>query len=314
MDPLCHTLVGAALGRAGLRSQSGLAGAALLIGANLPDIDVLALPLDRGLEWRRGWTHGLVAVVVLPLLLTFALAGWARVRDSGGPPVRFGALLVVCMIGVGSHPLLDYLNVYGVRLLMPIEGRWFYGDTLFIADPWILLILGAGVLLARRRVAIGSTAPARVALTLVLFYVLGMGALTGAARRAVAAELSAASPHAKGFMVAPVPVTPWIRNVIVAEPGAYRTGRIAWTPRPRVILNSAEIPRDQDSARARRAAATPEGERFLGWSRMPYYRVEAIGDDGSVRVRIADLRYAMPGEASWASVVVSLPADARRDD
>ena len=47
-----------------------------------------------------------------------------------------------------SHPFLDWLNNYGVRLLMPFSDRWFYGDTLFIVDPWLWLILGGGVMLA----------------------------------------------------------------------------------------------------------------------------------------------------------------------
>jgi len=43
------------------------------------------------------------------------------------------------------------MNTYGIRLLMPFDERWFYGDTLFIIDPWIWLVLAAGVLLARQR-------------------------------------------------------------------------------------------------------------------------------------------------------------------
>ena len=38
--------------------------------------------------------------------------------------------------------MLDWLNTYGVRLLMPFDGRWFYGDALFIVDPWVWLLLG----------------------------------------------------------------------------------------------------------------------------------------------------------------------------
>ena len=41
MDNVCHTLVGAAMAPAGLRSRTAYAGATLMIGANLPDVDVL---------------------------------------------------------------------------------------------------------------------------------------------------------------------------------------------------------------------------------------------------------------------------------
>src|SRR3954462_13884214 len=54
MDNLTHTLVGAALAEAGLKRRTALASATLMIGANFPDIDVVAVPLDHGIEWRRG--------------------------------------------------------------------------------------------------------------------------------------------------------------------------------------------------------------------------------------------------------------------
>ena len=69
MDNLCHTLVGAALAQAGLKKKTALATAALVIGANLPDVDVLAYAWgpDTALGFRRGWTHGLLALALWPL-------------------------------------------------------------------------------------------------------------------------------------------------------------------------------------------------------------------------------------------------------
>ena len=72
MDNVCHTLAGAALAESGLARRTALGYATLLIGANLPDLDVLAFlggPL-ADLEWRRGWSHGVVALAVLPFALT----------------------------------------------------------------------------------------------------------------------------------------------------------------------------------------------------------------------------------------------------
>ena len=28
---------------------------------------------------------------------------------------------------------------------MPFSGRWFYGDALYIVDPWLLMALGGGL-------------------------------------------------------------------------------------------------------------------------------------------------------------------------
>jgi inner membrane protein len=106
------------------------------------------------LHSRRGITHGVLAMVVLPLLLAAAVWSWHRWRSppshaGDAPPFRPRAILALSFLSVLSHPALDWLNTYGVRLLMPFDGRWFYGDTLFIIDPWFWLLAAAGVVLAR---------------------------------------------------------------------------------------------------------------------------------------------------------------------
>jgi inner membrane protein len=72
-----------------------------------------------------------------------------RATDSGAPPFRPGAILALAFLSVWSHPFLDWLNTYGVRWLMPFDGRWFYGDALFIIEPWLWLLMAAGVVMAR---------------------------------------------------------------------------------------------------------------------------------------------------------------------
>jgi inner membrane protein len=59
--------------------------------------------------------------------------------------------LGLAYIGVLSHPFLDWLNTYGVRVLMPFDGRWLYGDTLFILDPWLWLLMAASVVFVHSR-------------------------------------------------------------------------------------------------------------------------------------------------------------------
>ncbi len=152
MDPLTHTVVGASLAQTRC-GRVPLGTATLVIGANLPDIDAATYFLDGqlALGFRRGWTHGVLAMALLPALL-----GWVmhRVdlfrcrRDPTATPVSRGRLMALSYLSVLSHPALDWLNTYGVRLLMPFDGRWFYGDSLFIIDPWVWLLLGTAVVLA----------------------------------------------------------------------------------------------------------------------------------------------------------------------
>ncbi|MFW6049769.1 MAG: metal-dependent hydrolase [Myxococcota bacterium] len=164
MDPLAHTLVGATLAESGLRKTTPLATATLLIGANAPDIDVLTgvAGRDATLYWRRGITHGVVAWVVLPLVLTGLVVLWDRwVRRRRRPeadPVRPGVVLGLAFLSLLTHPLLDWMNTYGVRLLSPFDGRWFYGDTLFIVDPWLWLLMAAAAVLARSQGRLSAAA------------------------------------------------------------------------------------------------------------------------------------------------------------
>ena len=178
MDPIAHTLFGAAVAQTGLGRRSAYATAALVIGANLPDIDGVAMFLggDTALYWRRGWTHGILALVLLPLLLTAILIAWGRA--FGRPPPRPRVLLGLSYLAVWSHPSLDWLNTYGLRWLMPFDGTWFYGDTLYVVDPWFWLILAGAAFLFRSR---HLWSLAAWALSFTVFAYLLFGAVQGLA-------------------------------------------------------------------------------------------------------------------------------------
>lgn len=304
MDNLCHTLAGAALGEAGLKRTTGLGMATLLIGANLPDVDVLAIPFGHSLDFRRGWTHGVLAWVVLPLSLTALIVLWDRLARRRGrahrAPVRPRLVLLLAVLSVWSHPLLDWLNSYGVRLLMPFSGRWFYGDALFIVDPWMWAMLAGGVFAARRA---ARPAPARLAIAAVTAYaaLMVLGSAVGGALAAGAAEQSALRP-ALSRMAGPVPVNPLRREVVVREGDAYRFGSLRLLPRPALEMEAYRLPVNAADPAARAAAATPEGRQFLTWSRFPFFVVERSG--GATRVRIDDARYSAGPQPSWAAVRV----------
>ena len=159
MDPIAHTLTGAALATAGLRRVTPLATAALIVGANVPDVDVVMNFAGdyAALAHRRGWTHGVLALVVLPFVVAGSLLAYDRTvrRRRGMTPARAGPLLALSALAVVTHPFLDWLNNYGLRWLMPFDGRWFYGDALFIIDPWVWLVLGGVMCLAHSRSAAG---------------------------------------------------------------------------------------------------------------------------------------------------------------
>ena len=146
-----------ALAAAGLRRATPLAATALFMAVNAPDVDVFsgAFGSYAPIAFRRGWTHGVLAIVVWPFMLAGVLLVWDRYvrrrRDPAAPPARAGPLLAVAALGVVTHPAMDWLNNYGLRWLMPFDGRWFYGDAVFIIDPWLWLLLGGAALLTYSR-------------------------------------------------------------------------------------------------------------------------------------------------------------------
>ena len=68
MEPLAHTLAGACLAESGLKRLTPLASSTLVIAANIPDVDGACYlhGADLAFAFRRGWTHGVLALAVLP--------------------------------------------------------------------------------------------------------------------------------------------------------------------------------------------------------------------------------------------------------
>ena len=309
MDNLTHSLVGLALAHSGFKRRTALATAALVIGANLPDVDALIYLVGDGtdaLAFRRGWTHGVLAMVLWPIVLTAALLVWDRWRQGHTtlprPLVDVRWLLAAAAVGIWSHPLLDWFNSYGVRLLMPLSPRWFYGDALFIIDPWVWGLLAIGWIWSKRR---GTAGAARATLALAAIYVVGMIGLSRWGVTAVQAQADP-SPSAR-TMVGPVPLWPNQREVIRDLGDSLETGRLRFDPAPTYTATGRQAI-GLDSALVRALTATRRGANFLTWSRFPVATTEAVGD--SLRIRLSDVRYGSGRSASWATVDVMVPRTA----
>lgn len=165
MENAAHTLCGLALARAGADRLSPLATVAVVVGANLPDLDVLGYPFGGKpyyLCHHRGLTHSLLGLGVESLLLAGLIAlsalGLRRLLGREGPPLRFRGLWLAAGIGLLSHLVLDSLNTYGVRPFLPFSEARFYGDMAFIVDPWLWLGFGFAACLGAPRPG-GQSAP-----------------------------------------------------------------------------------------------------------------------------------------------------------
>jgi inner membrane protein len=310
MDNLTHSLAGAVLGQMGFKRKSGLALPTLIIGANLPDIDAWATIYGmEHLAMRRGLTHGPIALILLPVLLWAAMLAYDRWRpNTARLPVHRGWLLMLAYIGVLSHPALDWLNSYGIRLLEPFSSQWFYGDTLFIIDVWIWLALILGVSLSiwrERRGALNWRAPAQTSFAALCLYILANGLITGQAERQTQARVETLFNRTPTMVVAnPIPVIFWEREMLwrdgqVFGGGLYALGKgVSLNPQPR--------PTGMDNAFITPArAADPAVRAFLFWSRMPIARVERD------TLTITDQRFYNPLVKGRFTIVWPIPSEQR---
>ncbi|HWM92069.1 MAG TPA: metal-dependent hydrolase [Thermoanaerobaculia bacterium] len=317
MDNLCHTLVGAALGEAGMKRRAGrasgkpipLAMPALLIGANLPDVDILAYAWGQttALGFRRGWTHGVPALVLWPFILTGLLLAWDRwVRRRSRPeaePARPRELLLLSTVAILTHPLLDWLNTYGLRWLMPFDGTWFYGDALFIVDPWIWLALSAGVVLSRLR---RNSKSARWAVAAVCVYIVFSWSLQLASRQVAARALAASGRPIHRMMAGPVLANPFRREIVSDGGEGYDLGEVDWLAGPELRPRRPPYrPKNDALPGVAEAAATREGAIFLDWARFPFFLVEESPD--ARIVRMTDARYRLERGEGFATQTVVLP-------
>jgi inner membrane protein len=315
LDNLAHGLAGAALGEAGLKKKTGLGMATLIIAANLPDVDALGLLFGENLAWRRGWTHGPIAMLVLPPVLVGAMVLFDRWQARRGArpaerlPIHVGWLLALAYVGWASHPLLDFMNTYGIQLLMPFSEQWFYGDTLFIIDVWLWTALAIGVWLSRRRRRRGSAYPGRpalISLCVAAAYTTAMGVSSIAAER-LTREVAQARGHGpiRTVVASPVPINPFRRDVVFGTDDAYGFGVLRWTPAPELQLEPRLIDKNMDDpaiAEARQAKVIAD---FLYWSRLPFATVEHRSD-GTI-VTIADARYSNGATAGRFVRTLRLP-------
>lgn len=309
MDPIAHTLVGANLAQTGLRTRTALGTTTLLIGANLPDIDAVAYFWggETAVWFRRGLTHGILAWVALPLLLTACILLWKslmRHRWAYLERVSGRQVLLLSAIAVATHPLLDFLNVYGIRLLEPFSDRWYYGDTLFIIDPWLWMVLTAGVWLGGKRMKYAA-----LALIVAATYAAAMVISNIAVRAQVARWAPSETVIVDDLMIAPIAVTPFERWVVVEDSLGYWVGMYTWLPAPDLELIRLPYPKLTAELAVKVAARDRRGEQFLSWARFPFYRREVIAERRTLL--IGDARYTVDPEAGWATTRVTVDVVAR---
>lgn len=168
MDNITHSVIGFGVGElvhrslapepdpARQRVRHRLLLVACALASNFPDLDLLLTPLLPNplgyLLSHRGHTHTLL--LALPQAALLAALLWflwpsARALLRTSAAAR-GGLAASVLLGLGLHLLMDFTNSYGIHPFYPFDGRWFYGDMVFIVEPLFWVAIGVPMALIMR--------------------------------------------------------------------------------------------------------------------------------------------------------------------
>lgn len=299
MDNFTHSLTGWALGQTGLKTKSRKGLAALILGANMPDVDVFFGWVNWApLAMHRGFTHSLVGgVLVLPPFLAgllWLLDRWQVRRGAtfkSGLAMHFGWLVALAYIGTITHPLIDLQTTYSVQLLSPLTTAWYHADSLFIIDVWLWSLLAGSIAWSRWRERKGGAwqRPVQGGIATALVYIsFNLGLSQTATER-----VQGRSPTATAIFASPPPVWFWQRSMSWRE--GQSIGRAEFEPFGSGLLPGQPLQLDgMDDPVVRAALARDRSlRRFLGWSILPVADVER--DQCTAKVMIGDARYGEMG-------------------
>ncbi len=265
-------------------------------------------------------------MVILPLLLWAAMLWFDRWQTKRGKrpdkrlPLHKGWLLALAYIGCLSHPLFDWFNSYGIRLLEPFSSEWFYGDTLFIIDPWIWIVLIVSVWISLRRERRGQmnwTRPAWVGFTAICAYIFVNGAITGQAEQLVLQHLrqrhdATVSMPDPVVVANPVPFMFWRREILWRDADremARAFGQGTYSAIDGLEMDKGEQPTLLGDPRYIKAIKSQKfAPELRFWSRMP--KVEFFPRDGHIFMIFSDQRFSEPLVRSrFAETIMVRPND-----
>ena len=302
MDNLTHTLTGLMMSRAGLNRLSARPGLVLMLAANVPDVDGASLlgGALNYLHYHRWYTHSLAMaplMAILPVLIACAVERSTKAWKSA---------YLLSLIGVASHLLLDWTNVYGVRLLLPFSSAWLHLDSTSLVDLWIWAILLAACLGPALGRLVSSEIGAKpgtgrgmavLALVLLLAYDYGrfllhqrvIATLENRVYGGQTPRVVAAFPAGPGN---PVAWTGWVRT----DDRSIRFPMNALQP----FDPEAGIPfyDRQPSAAIEAARETPVFKQFLKFVVYPLWRATPVAEpEGATRVDLSDWRLGFTASA-----------------
>ncbi len=318
MDNVTHTLAGLMLARAcGLDARLPRAALLLMAAANIPDIDIVAglAGAPAYLDQHRSITHSLFFapwMAVLPVLLV-------RWLDRGALAFPWVRAWLFSLIGVLSHLVFDWTNVYGIRLFAPVSEKWFRLDIAQVIDPWILfvLLLACGAPLLSRLV--GSEMGGRkrrgpergwaiFVLLVIAFYCGGRFVAHERAMAQLSARIYEGSQPDR-VTALPHAVNPLRWTGLVEQRASVTIVPVDLLTEFDPTAGQIYFRAGEESAGAIAAAKRNASYQALArFSQIPFWKVTPLSDpENAVQVTLMDLRFGTPVEPGFAATGVVLP-------
>lgn len=299
----------------------------VLVAGVAPDLDQASYFSGAGafLRLHRAALHSApgAAVVACATASVFCAIDKRRRKTdpatAAKPALRFLPALFAGLVGVAAHLLLDAASGVGVSFLWPFRSQRCAWDLLSNLDPWILILLLAGLLMPellrlineeigdRKKRARGRTA-AIAALALVTCYVGSRAALRGrAVDLLMASEFNKRAPLSADAFPSGILFLDW-RGVAVTDSTIEQT-EVALGPGAQFDPDRSETkykPQDSPALEAGEAAALTR--MYLRYARLPLASVSQRED--GYRVEVHDEQFA-EGDTGPDNTFVRVDLDSR---
>ncbi|MGD0957307.1 MAG: metal-dependent hydrolase [Candidatus Acidiferrales bacterium] len=310
MEPFTHAFTSLALAHAGERRLPRFGTAMLIVSGLVPDLDYASYFAGPSafLRFHRTALHSTTGAAVAACVIAGAFCALDRrlparktAQTKTPAPLTFRAAVATCAIGATGHIVLDLASGVGVQLLWPFHARWLAWDLATNFDPWILLLLIAGLLLpllfrlvneevGDRKKGRGGSRAAIATLLLIAAY---LGARANLHSRAIdlllAREYHGRIPLEAGAF--PASSAPFVWRGIAVTDNTDEEVEVPLGPGDEFDPNrSVTRYKPEDSPALDAGQKTAAAQRFLEYARFPFASVERIED--GYRVEVHDLRFA----------------------
>lgn len=304
MDSLTQLVLGSAISVAVMGRRTAVWKAALWggVAGTVPDLDAL---VDFGdavsnMVYHRAESHSLFYLSLLAPLMAWAVS---RLHSQ---QALFGRWWLALWLALFTHPLLDYLTIYGTQLLQPFSSRPYGLGSMFIIDPLYTLPLIIGVVAALVNRQLAGLRWNAVALSFSCLYLGWSVAAQQMVKSVVRDDLAARGISGAKFLVTPALLNTLLWRVVVMRPDGYEEGFYSLLDKERRIQFDA-FP---SSAKLRQdLAANPDVQRLASFTHG-FFKIQ----EQSGKAVLTDLRMGQEPGYAFSFALAEQPAGATGTD